>query len=157
MMNRLFTAGFLGLVIAFTPAARAADNTVVDVAAGNPQFSTLVTAVKAAGLVETLQGDGPFTVFAPTNAAFEKLGKEKLEAVLADKELLKKILLAHVIIGKKVTSEQVVTMNGKQVNGFTIDVDGSTVKLGDAKVVKVDISANNGVVHVIDTVLVPTN
>ena len=157
MKTKLFGLSALALAFSFAPIARAADGDVVDVAAGNPQFSTLVTAVKAAGLVETLQGDGPFTVFAPTNAAFEKLGKEKIDAVLADKELLKKILLAHVVVGKKVMAKDAVAMDGKDVNGFTIKVDGKTVMIGDAKVVKPNVKATNGVIHVIDTVLVPSN
>ena len=157
MKTKLFGLSALALALSFAPTARAADGTVCEVAAGNPQFSTLVTAVKAAGLDETLKGEGPFTVFAPTNAAFDKLPKEKLEAVLADKELLKKILLAHVVVGKTVMAKDVVAMDGEAVNGFTIKVDGKTVMLGDAKVVKPNVKATNGVIHVIDTVLVPGN
>jgi len=151
LMVVLAFAGCLTL----TSQTYADDEDVVAIAVNNPQFSTLVTAVKAAGLVETLQGKGPFTVFAPTNAAFEKLGKEKLESVLADKELLKKILLAHVVVGKSVMAKDVLKMNGKSVNGFTIAVNDEAVMLGNAKVVKTDIKAKNGVIHVIDTVLIP--
>lgn len=139
------------------PAVRAADEAkdIVDIAAGNKDFSTLVTAVKQAGLVEALKAKGPITVFAPTNAAFAKLGEEKLNAVLKDKELLTKILKAHVVEGK-VMAADAVKLDGKDVNGFTVKAKDGTVMIGDAKVVKADIKASNGVIHVIDTVLVPT-
>lgn len=160
-MKKLLAVALVAL--SFVPALRADDKeakpaskTIVEIAAGNDNFSTLVTAVKEAGLVETLSGKGPFTVFAPTNAAFEKLGKEKIEAVLKDKELLKKILLAHVVVGKSVKAADAVKLDGKEVNGFTIKVDGGTVMIGEAKVVKTDIIGSNGVIHVIDTVLIPT-
>lgn len=151
-MNRILSACAVALV-AYAAPARAADD-IVTIAAGNKDFSTLVAAVKAAGLVEALKADGPITVFAPTNAAFEKLGKEKVAAVLADKELLTKILKAHVVEGK-VMAADAAKLDGKKVNGFTVTADGSGVKIGDAKVIKADIVASNGVIHVIDTVLVP--
>lgn len=156
-MKKLLAAAFVFAVIA--PAVRAEDKepqTIAAIVSTNKNFSTLLTAVKEAGLAETLAGKGPFTVFAPTNEAFEKLGKEKLEAVLKDKELLKKILLGHAVVGKAVMAKDVVGMDGKEVNGFMIKVDGKTVMIGEAKVTKVDIKASNGVIHVIDTVLVPT-
>lgn len=156
MKTFMIVCAGLMLGLGFSTKTSAADEDVVAIAVNNPQFSTLVTAVKAAGLVETLQGKGPFTVFAPTNEAFEKLGKEKLDAVIADKELLKKILLAHVVVGKSVMAKDVVGMDGKSVNGFKIAVSDKGVMLGNAKVVKTDIKAKNGVVHVIDTVLIPT-
>ena len=127
---------------------------IVDTAVA-AKFETLVAAVKAADLVETLKGKGPFTVFAPTDEAFKKLGDEKIKAVLADKELLKKILLAHVVVEKSVMAADVVKMDGKKVNGFEIKVDGDKVTLGGAKVTKTDIKCSNGVIHVIDTVLIP--
>ena len=155
-MKKLLAAAFVLAVIA--PAIRAEDKepkTIAGIVSENKNFSTLLAAVKAAGLAETLDGDGPFTVFAPTNEAFEKLGKEKLETVLKDKELLKKILLAHAVVGKAVMAKDVVEMDGKTVNGFKIKVDGKTVTISEAKVTKVDIKAKNGVIHVIDTVLIP--
>jgi uncharacterized surface protein with fasciclin (FAS1) repeats len=154
-MKKLLAAAF---ALAVTAPAFAADEpkTVVDAAVANKDFSTLVTALKAADLVETLQGKGPFTVFAPTNEAFEKLGKEKLDNVLKDKELLKKILLAHVVDGKQLMAKDAVAADGKEVNGFKIKVDGKTVMIGEAKVVKTDVKTGNGVIHVIDTVLIPT-
>jgi len=133
--------------------------TIVDIAVGNKDFSTLVAAVKAAGLVETLSGEGPFTVFAPTNEAFAKIDKEKLEAVLKDKELLTKILTAHVVKGK-VLAADVVQLDGKEVetiqgSKFKVTVDGKVVMFGNAKVLKTDVVGSNGVIHVIDTVLMP--
>jgi uncharacterized surface protein with fasciclin (FAS1) repeats len=141
--------------------ARAEDKTpsIVEIAVGNKDFSTLVAAVKAAGLVDTLSGKGPFTVFAPTNAAFEKLGNEKVEAVIKDKELLTKILTAHVVSGK-VMAADVLKLDGKDVttlqgSKYTVHVKDGKVTLGDATVVKTDIVGSNGVIHVIDTVLMP--
>jgi len=155
-VKKLLAAAFVLAVIA--PAIHAEDKeakTIAEIVSENKNFSTLLAAVKAADLADTLAGEGPFTVFAPTNEAFEKLGKEKLEAVLKDKELLKKILLSHAVVGKSVMAKDVVTMDGKEVNGFKIKVDGKTVTIGEAKVIKTDIKAKNGVIHVIDTVLIP--
>jgi uncharacterized surface protein with fasciclin (FAS1) repeats len=126
---------------------------IVDTAITAGQFKYLVAALKTTDLVETWKGKGPFTVFAPTDKAFAKIPPEKLEAILADKELLTKILKAHVVEGK-VLAADVLKMDGKKVNGFTIDAkDG--VKIGEAKVEKPDIVCGNGVIHVIDTVLMP--
>jgi uncharacterized surface protein with fasciclin (FAS1) repeats len=136
--------------------------TIVDVAAAAGTFNTLVAAVQAAGLVETLSGQGPFTVFAPTDEAFaaalDSLGLTADE-LLADTETLTSILTYHVVAGL-VPSSQVVTMDGQAVatvNGadITIGVDGDTVKINDATVTAVDIPASNGVIHVIDSVLLP--
>jgi len=141
------------------PAAK----TVVDIAASNPDFSTLVTAVKAAGLADTLSGSGPYTVFAPTNAAFAKLPAATLASLLkpANKDQLAAILTYHVVPGtvmaKDVTPGMVKTVNGANI---TVTVDNGNVVLTDgqgnkAKVVKTDIVASNGVIHVIDAVLLP--
>lgn len=127
---------------------------IVATAIAAENFKTLVTAVKAAGLVETLQGAGPFTVFAPTDEAFKKIPEETLKAVLADKEKLTKILMAHVVKGK-VLAADVVKLNGEKVNGFKVVVADGKVKLGNANVIKTDIATSNGVIHVIDTVLLP--
>ena len=135
------------------------EKTIVGIAVDNKDFSMLVDLVKKADLVDTLSGKGPFTVFAPTNAAFEKLPKEVLEKVGGDKELLKKVLLAHVVVGKAVMAESVVKMNGEKVNGFTIKIEDGKVSLSNAKstvnVVKTDIKGSNGVIHVIDSVMIP--
>ena len=133
--------------------------TIVDVAAGNPDFSTLVAAVKAAGLVETLSGEGPFTVFAPTNEAFAKLPEGKVDSLLADIPTLKKILTYHVVAGKVMAADVVGLNNATTVQGDDVKiavVDGK-VKLNDAAMVTAtDLEASNGVIHVIDTVLIPS-
>jgi len=150
-----FFALTAALLFVVAPQANSADEkTIVETAVANKDFSTLVAAVKAAGLVEALSAKGPITVFAPTNAAFDKIPKEKLAAVLADKELLTKILKLHVVEGN-VMAADVVKMDGKMVNGLKIGVSDAGVTLGDAKVVKTDIKCSNGVIHVIDTVLMP--
>ncbi len=136
-----------------------APGTIVDVAAANPDFGTLVTAVKAAGLVETLSSTGPFTVFAPTNAAFAKLPAGTVENLLKpeNKEKLVAILTYHVVAGKVMAADVVGLDNATTVNGAVVDitVNGATVKVGDATVTATDIKASNGVIHVIDTVLIP--
>lgn len=133
----------------------AATKDIVDTAVAAGQFKTLAKALQAAGLVEALKGEGPFTVFAPTDEAFAKIPEETLKAVLADKEKLTKILMAHVVKGKAVMAKDVVGLKGEMVNGFKVNVEGKTVSLGNAKVIKADIKATNGVIHVIDTVLIP--
>lgn len=133
--------------------------TIVDVAAGNPDFSTLVAAVKAAGLVETLSGEGPLTVFAPTNEAFAKLPEGKVDSLLADIPTLKKILTYHVVAGKVMAADVVGLDSATTVQGDDVKiavVDGK-VKLNDsAMVTATDLEASNGVIHVIDTVLIPS-
>jgi len=155
MKAKLFAAAALALTLGLTARATAADEkTIAEVVAGSKDHTILLTAVKEAGLADTLGGKGPFTVFAPTDAAFKKLGDAKIKEVVADKELLKKILMAHVVSGKAVYAKDVPGLNGKEVNGFKIDTtDG--VKIGEAKVTAADVKASNGVVHVIDTVLIP--
>jgi len=131
---------------------------IVDTAVAAGSFTTLVTAVKAAGLVDTLKSAGPFTVFAPTDEAFAKLPEGTLAAVLADKEKLTAILTYHVVAGK-VMAKDVVGLNGKTattVQGGTLSVDTTQgVKIGGATVTKADIECTNGVIHVIGTVLIP--
>ncbi len=159
-MKKLFILAALTLSIVplINTTAKAADETVVAIAAGNADFSTLVAAVKAADLAETLSGAGPFTVFAPTNAAFDKLPKGAVEDLLKpeNKAKLAAILTYHVVAGK-VMAADVKTGMVKTVQGTDLDVkvsaDGVTVN--DAKVVKTDIVGSNGVIHVIDTVVLP--
>ncbi len=132
---------------------------IVQVAVENGSFNTLVAAVKAAGLAETLQGPGPFTVFAPTDAAFAKLPAGTVEALLADKEKLASILTYHVLSGK-VGASDVIKGNGAKpetVNGQPLDivVRGGKVYVNGAEVVMADVQASNGVIHVIDAVLMP--
>ena len=150
-------AGLAALSFVARPAA-AAD--IVDTASAAPQFSTLVKLIKAAGLVETLKGTGPFTVFAPTNAAFAKLPKATVAKLMspAGKADLVKILTYHVIPGK-VMAADVMKMGG----GMVATVEGAKVNIvlkpsvmvNNAHVTKTDIAADNGVIHVIDTVLMP--
>lgn len=133
--------------------AKAAD--IVDTAIAAGSFKTLVTAVQAAGLVETLKGPGPFTVFAPTDEAFAKIPKDKLDALLKDKKALTAVLTYHVVPGKVMAADvkagQVKTVQG---GAITVSTQGG-VKVDNAKVVKTDIGASNGVIHVIDTVIMP--
>jgi uncharacterized surface protein with fasciclin (FAS1) repeats len=142
--------------------AMAEPGTIVDVAAAAGDFNTLVAAIQAAGLTETLSGPGPFTVFAPTDEAFAAALKSlgmTADELLADTATLTSILTYHVIAGE-VPSSAVVTMNGQSVptvNGASvmITVDGDKVMVNDATVTAVDIPASNGVIHVIDSVLTP--
>lgn len=134
-----------------------ASKNIVEVAVEAGSFNTLAQALMAANLVETLQGKGPFTVFAPTDEAFAKLPKGTLEALLKDKDKLTAILTYHVVAGN-VTSDQVVKLNeAKTVNGkmVMIRVKDGVVMVDNAKVTKTDIKASNGVIHVIDTVILP--
>ncbi len=136
----------------------AATGNVVEVLVGNPDFSTLVSAVKAAGLVETLSGDGPFTIFAPTNAAFAKVPEETLTMLMSPegKEKLTAILTYHVVPAK-VMAADVKTMKAPTVESSEIDVvvsDGG-VTVDDATVTETDMVATNGVIHAIDGVLMP--
>jgi len=129
---------------------------IVDTAVGAGNFNTLVTAVKAAGLVGTLKGKGPYTVFAPTDEAFAKVPKATLDALLADKAALRKVLLYHVVPGK-VTSSQVVKLtSAKTAQGSSVSINASNgVMIDNAKVVKADIETSNGIIHVIDSVILP--
>lgn len=132
---------------------------IVDVAADTPDLSTLVEAVTAAGLAETLQGEGPFTVFAPTNEAFDALPAGELDRLLkpANNAELAKILKYHVVSGEIMSSDLTNGQKAKTVEGgtLTVTINGKTVKVNDATVVKADVPASNGVVHVIDRVLLP--
>jgi uncharacterized surface protein with fasciclin (FAS1) repeats len=147
------TSGFFGIA-----QADSKSHDIVAVAAGNGSFKTLVAAVKAAGLVETLQGPGTFTVFAPTDEAFAKLPKGTVEDLLKpeNKEKLVAILTYHVVAGK-VMAADVKTMKPKTVNGKELDikVEDGNVTVDNAKVVKTDVAASNGVIHVIDSVVLP--
>lgn len=132
---------------------------IVDTAASNSDFSTLVAAVKAAGLVDTLKGDGPFTVFAPTNDAFAKLPAGTVENLLKpeNKDQLVKILTYHVVAGEVYAKDVVKLNKAKTVQGdsIVINVSGGAVKADNANVVKTDIKTSNGVIHVIDQVIMP--
>lgn len=129
---------------------------IVDTAVEAGNFNTLVTAVTEAGLVDTLKSEGPFTVFAPTDEAFAKIPEEKLNALLADKEALTRVLTYHVVPGKVMSSEVIKMESAKTVEGGMIKIaTAEGVKVNGANVIKTDIETSNGVIHVIDTVIMP--
>ncbi len=149
------TATTLPSTTASTAAAATSDIVDTAVAAGN--FTTLATALEAAGLIETLKGEGPFTVFAPTDEAFAKVPQATLDALLADPEALAAVLTYHVVAGEldaaAVTAvDSLTTVQGSDVE---IVVEGGTAKIGGATITATDIKASNGIIHVIDTVLLP--
>lgn len=141
--------------------AKAQANTIIDVAQGAPGFKVLVDAIKAADLVQTLKGAGPFTVFAPTDDAFNKLPEETLAALLkpAGKNKLQAILQNHVVSGRMsagdVTGKE--SIKSLQGDNLRIRAKGNTVRIGDARITKTDLKAENGVIHAIDTVLLPAD
>jgi uncharacterized surface protein with fasciclin (FAS1) repeats len=143
----------LAVTVGMSSAAFAKDIVDTAVAAGN--FKTLATALQAAGLVDTLKGKGPFTVFAPTDEAFAKVPKDQLDALLKDKAALTKVLTYHVVPGKVMAKDvkpgKVKTVQGSE---FTVSTDKG-VMVDGAKVVKTDIKASNGVIHVLDSVIMP--
>ncbi len=166
-------AFFLFAILAVTPMAanaqmasgngykadKAAEMDIVDTAVSAKMFKTLVAAVKAAGLVDTLKGDGPFTVFAPTDEAFAKLPEGTVEELLKpeNKDKLVSILTYHVVAGKVKASDVLKLKSAKTVQGssVSIKVKGGKVMADSANVIKTDIEASNGVIHVIDSVLIP--
>lgn len=139
------------------PAPAAAPKDIVDTAVAAGSFKVLTKAVTEAGLVETLKGKGPFTVFAPTDEAFAKLPKGTVEALLKDKKKLTAILTYHVVSGSVKAADAAKLTSAKTVNGqpIAIKVKDKAVMINDAKVVTADIQASNGVIHVVDTVLLP--
>ena len=141
--------------------APAAEGDIVDVATAAGDFNTLAAALTAAGLVDTLKGEGPFTVFAPTDEAFAALQAGLLDKLLLPEnvEILKDILLYHVISGSEVTSDMVAAGDITTAGGdtATIVVDGDTITIAGATITAVDIMASNGVIHVIDSVMVPSD
>jgi uncharacterized surface protein with fasciclin (FAS1) repeats len=131
---------------------------IITVATEAGSFTTLLTAIEAAGLTETLMGDGPFTVFAPTDEAFAAVDEETLNGLLADPEALAQVLLYHVVEGAVPASDVVTLESATTAQGSDVEivVDGDTVTLnGSANVVQTDIEASNGIIHVIDAVLLP--
>lgn len=140
---------------------KAAKADIVATAVGAGQFNTLAAALTAAGLVETLQGEGPFTVFAPTDDAFAKLPEGTVESLLKpeNRDQLVAILTYHVVAGKVTAADVVKLDDAKTVNGqdVRITVADSAVQVNDANVIKTDIEASNGVIHVIDTVIIPNS
>ncbi len=158
ILTSLAVATAMLVSVATTQANDKADKNIVQIASQAGQFNTLVAAVKAAGLANTLQGEGPFTVFAPTDAAFAKLPAGTIDELLkpGNKDKLTAILTYHVVPGS-VKSSAVKTMKAKTVNGKQVQlkVSDKGVHVDNAKVVKADIMASNGVIHVIDHVILP--
>ena len=157
MLKRTLTLAAAVAVLAAPAAVRAGQSKdIVDTAVAAGSFKTLATALQAAGLVETLKGKGPFTVFAPTDEAFAKIPKADLDALIADKAKLTKVLTYHVVAGKVMASDVVKLKDAKTVEGQLVKIDTSHgVMINNAKVVKADVEASNGVIHVIDTVILP--
>ena len=162
-MIRTFIALLIGVGVAFSPITAVASSgktmDVVDMAAHTGQFNTLVQAIKAAELESVLRGEGPFTVFAPTDEAFAKLDPGTLENLLKpeNKDQLQAILTYHVVPGTVMSGEVTQMEAGKTVNGedLTFRTEDGAVFVNDAKVIQADVQASNGVIHVIDTVLLP--
>ena len=156
MFSRFATVAALALTLSAAP-AMAQQKDIVDTAVGAGMFTTLAKALTVAGLVDTLKGPGPFTVFAPTDEAFAKVPKATLDALLADKAKLTQVLTYHVVAGKVMAADVVKLKSAKTVQGSsaTVTVSGSNVKIDDANVIKTDIAATNGVIHVIDAVILP--
>lgn len=131
---------------------------IVEIAAADERFETLVTAVKAAGLVDTLKGEGPYTVFAPTDEAFAKLPDGTVAGLLEDTEQLKNVLLYHVVPGRVKAGDVRELSSAKTVLGRPVHIDATNgrVMIDEAQVIIADIEASNGVIHVIDSVLIPS-
>jgi len=146
----------LGTLAAGAPAAMSQQN-IVQVAASNPQFSTLVSLVKKAGLVKALSAQAKLTVFAPTNAAFAAVPKATLAKLAANRSLLIKVLEYHVVKGQVLAAQVVKLRSAKTLEGSSvkITVKGGNVYVNKAKVIKTDVRASNGVIHVINSVLIP--
>ena len=159
-MRKLFASALVvALVAASAAGLRASEpqaKDIVDTAVAAGNFKTLAKALEAAGLIETLKGVGPFTVFAPTDEAFAKLPAGTLDALLKDKARLTAVLTYHVVPGKVMAADVVKLKEAKTVQGGLVKIDTSDgVKVDNAKVVKTDIAASNGVIHVIDSVILP--
>ena len=160
MTNKKLGIVLLAMTLSMSAFAGSVSNKdIVDTAAGAGQFNTLVAAVKAAGLVETLKGEGPFTVFAPTDEAFSKLPAGTVESLLKpeNKDKLVAILTYHVVPGKVMAADVVKLHSAKTVQGQDVKISASQggVMVDGAKVIKTDISTTNGVIHVIDSVILP--
>ena len=150
--------GACGSGEAHNHAAEAASADIVGVASSAGTFNTLLAAAKAAGLVDTLQSDGPFTVFAPTDEAFANLPEGVVDSLLANPDKLKQVLLYHVVPGKVMASDVVGLSSATTAQGsdIAIAIEGDSVMINNARVLKTDVMASNGVIHVIDTVIVPS-
>ena len=156
-MRKMISSLFMSVVVLLTAnTVSAQGKDVVDIAIGSPAHTTLVAAVKAADLVGTLKSKGPFTVFAPTNDAFAKLPEGTVDALLSDIPKLTKILTYHVVSGKVMAADVVNLTSAKTVEGSEVKIDAANgVKINDSKVTTPDVAADNGVIHIIDSVLIP--
>ncbi|MCE7992369.1 MAG: fasciclin domain-containing protein [Roseivirga sp.] len=159
-LTKIVFGAFIAL-LTLTATVKAQSKDIVDLAVGNDNLKTLVAAVKAGGLVDVLKGDGPFTVFAPTDEAFAALPKGTLEMLLKpeNKDKLVAILTYHVVSGKVMSTDlsngqKAATVQGEKIS---VSIGGGNVKINDAKVIAADVKAKNGVVHVIDKVILPPN
>ncbi|HEU5253179.1 MAG TPA: fasciclin domain-containing protein [Solirubrobacterales bacterium] len=159
MLKRLLAvaAALAVLALPASAATAAPSKDIVETAAGNPKFSTLVSLVKKAGLVGVLSGKTNYTVFAPTNAAFAKVPKKTLDELAANKAMLKKVLLYHVLPGKVPASKVVMMKSAKTAEGskVTFEVRSGNAFVNDAKIVKTDVRCSNGIIHAINGVLLP--
>ena len=158
MLKKLFALSLAVLPLMFGVAgATSAQKDIVDTAVQAGSFNTLVKALKAADLVSTLKGKGPYTVFAPTDEAFSKLPEGALQNLLANPEQLKKVLLLHVVPGKVMAADVMKMNTAKTAEGsdLSIEVRSNKVMVNDSTVTKTDIPASNGVIHVIDSVILP--
>lgn len=152
ILPTLAVAGLLGVA-----AVAQAPKDIVDVAVENGKFTTLVKLVQHAGLVDTLKGKGPFTVFAPNDEAFAKLDRATVDALMNDKEALKRVLLFHVVPGEHPASKVVATRSLKTANELELAVRtyNERVTIAGSRVIATDVRASNGIIHVIDTVMIP--
>jgi uncharacterized surface protein with fasciclin (FAS1) repeats len=149
-------AALVSLSVAAAGQAQTASKDIVDTAVAAGSFKTLAKALEAAGLIATLKGNGPFTVFAPTDEAFAKIPAAQLDALLKDKAKLTAVLTYHVVPGKVMAADVVKLTTAKTVQGGSLSINSATgVKVDGATVVKADVGASNGVIHVIDTVMLP--
>jgi len=156
LFSKALSGAVAGITLMLANPAMSADADIVDTAIAADGFDTLVAAVQAADLVDTLKGDGPFTVFAPTDEAFAKIPADQLQALLADKDALTRVLTYHVVPGKVMAADVTGLEEATSVEGSAIAIDTSEgVKVNNATVVATDIEASNGVIHVIDTVILP--
>jgi uncharacterized surface protein with fasciclin (FAS1) repeats len=155
MKARLFAETTLAAILAATTVASASDQkSILENVAASDNHTILLTAVKESGLAATLDAKGTMTFFAPTDEAFKKLGVEQIKKLVADKELLRKMLLAHLVVGIELKAEELKKLDGKELNGFRVSTtDG--LKIGGAKVISRNRECGNGIIHGIDTVLIP--
>lgn len=154
-MKMSLKAALVGVALSVSSTMALAAKDIVDTAVSAGNFKTLATALQAAGLVDTLKGKGPFTVFAPTDEAFAKIPKADLDALLKDKAKLTAVLTYHVV-PSKVMAKDVKAGDAPTVNGKALKISTDKgVMVNDSKVIKTDVAASNGVIHAIDTVLMP--